>query len=404
MPVLPANQNPATALTPEKAAARKAAQEKLARQNNRKSILVYLEKNTVEADMQKLTTCLESLMLGEPCIPEAHTAFKGLFKLDTGRRLLCFTLHEASNGCEPGEPFLMNLGSFEILKYMLQDVMNNLNLSDGSDQISGRLLLECSLLIGRESRKGKEPELLQSVIKPHRLWLNTYFWEEYFWTQVTPKFEELNIESKTDECAFFKVEIVEFAKRMLGWGNLGVYAVSLFVESLSGKCDLDEATKNALVKEIEAYCTSQQHAVKKEEKKFVSASTQRRTLALSHAQIQEALKQGGAPDQGTWEVGAEDVKGARDREWPRGSKATGGPAPARPAGAPARGSLTRNASNQSNTPRASSKAPGSPKPGGSKRGDQEFQQSRRRQVAKTVQLTSNGFLANLSAANNSPFL
>jgi hypothetical protein len=58
------------------------------------------------------------------------------------------------------------------------------------------------------------------MIKPHRCWRNTYFWEEFFWTQVSPKFEEINLETKEQEHAFFSVEIVEFGKNK-GEGEKG---------------------------------------------------------------------------------------------------------------------------------------------------------------------------------------
>lgn len=60
-----------------------------------------------------------------------------------------------------------------------------LNYYFSADFISGKILLETSSLIGREI-KGKDGtetdiEYIQTTIKPHRCWRNTFFWEEYFW-------------------------------------------------------------------------------------------------------------------------------------------------------------------------------------------------------------------------------
>jgi len=234
--------------------------------------------------------------------------------------------------------------------------------------------------------------------------LNTYFWEEYFWVQVTPKFEDLNPETKEDENAFFKVEIIEFAKSMLGWGNLGVYAITLFIESLCDKSDLSEDIKASLLKEFETYVA---HDSKKDDKKTITVApsqSHRRTVALSHAQIQEALKSPGEPGGANWEAQSEEIA-RRPRNTPRSNtsrssaRAAKDPAAAIPAfGGQARTSKT----GKPPPPGAAPVGPPAEKTEKSSRKaeDKEFQQSRRKQVAKTVQLTSNGFLANLSMSSN----
>jgi len=319
-----------------------------------------------------------------------------------------FSLHESSAECTAAEPFLMPLASFEILKWMLQDVMNNLNLSDGSDQISGRLLLECSSLIARESKKGKEPESLQVHIKPHRVWLNTYFWEEYFWVQTTPKFEELNPETKDDEDAFFKVEIVEFAKGMFGWGNLGIYAIGLFVESLCDKVGLGDIS-SSLVKEVEAYCSVLQTSEKKQTKAITVApsASHRRTVALSHAQIQEALN---SQDGAAFDVASDEFKSSSRRTAPRNAKTAPGktdrtkstseiPGKNGPSSysGPIRTPKGQTPDGKPPPPKAAPSGPPKARPASE---SAEFQLSRRKMAAKTVQLTSTGFLANLNMSSS----
>jgi len=194
-------------------------------------------------------------------------SFKNLFKLDNGRRVLCFLLKEYSELAAAGEPFLISFSSFEMLRELITLVMGYLNLSEGADFISGRLLLECASLIARESKSGGDVEFIQTMIKPHRCWRNTYFWEEYFWTQVSPKFEEINLETVEQEHAFFSVEIVEFAKRMWGWGNLSPHSINLFVETLAGKSDLSPSETNTITRMVDDFCNQQLNPKAVSEKK-----------------------------------------------------------------------------------------------------------------------------------------
>jgi len=226
----------------------------------------------------------------------------------------------------------------------------------------------------------------------------------------------LNPETKEDEDAFFKVEIVDFAKGMFGWGNLGIYAISLFVESLCDKAGLSDFAAS-LVKEVEAYC-SLQTSEKKQAKAITvvaPSASHRRTVALSHAQIQEAL---GSQDQGAaFDIASDEFKSSSRRTAPRNQKTGAGS-----------GKTDRTKSTSvvdSKNPAASiyagpTRAPkgvadGKPPPPGKSAPvgppksrpaseSAEFQLSRRKMAAKTVQLTSTGFLANLSMSGGSGFV
>eukprot|EP01127_Copromyxa_protea_P014198 TRINITY_DN3908_c0_g1_i3.p1 TRINITY_DN3908_c0_g1~~TRINITY_DN3908_c0_g1_i3.p1 ORF type:complete len:352 (-),score=102.71 TRINITY_DN3908_c0_g1_i3:43-1098(-) len=237
-------------------------------------------------------------MVGDPVTLDECLSFKNLFKLDEGRRVLCFLLKEYSELAAEGEPFLISFSSFEMLRELITLVMGYLNLSEAADFISGRLLLECASLIARESKSGGEVEFIQTMIKPHRCWRNTYFWEEYFWTQVSPKFEEITLDSTELEHAFFSVEIVEFAKRMWGWGNLSPPSIILFVESLAAKSDLTPNESNTIIRMVEDFC-AQQTSGKTATAKPVKDNNaklfvNRRTVALSSQQLQAGFAQMGA--------------------------------------------------------------------------------------------------------------
>lgn len=272
-----------------------------AMRDKRKSVVAYLEKNTVEDDIKRLKDTVEKLMLGEPVTLDTCLSFKNLFKIDNGRRVLCFLLKECSECATDKEPYLLSFSSYEGLKELINGVLAHLNLSDGSDFISGRLLLECSSLIARESKKGLADDVtyIQAILKPHKCWRNTFFWEEYFWAQISPKFEELTLDTKEEEYSFFLVEIVEFAKSMWGWGSLSANAIILFAESLANKVEIPDEKTQLITRMVEDFCNKQLSAQADSKKKAApekiikmsDAQRSRRTTAFSAVQIQDSFKE-----------------------------------------------------------------------------------------------------------------
>eukprot|EP01126_Amoeba_proteus_P066222 TRINITY_DN9536_c0_g1_i5.p1 TRINITY_DN9536_c0_g1~~TRINITY_DN9536_c0_g1_i5.p1 ORF type:complete len:460 (+),score=101.67 TRINITY_DN9536_c0_g1_i5:84-1463(+) len=255
---------------------------------HRQTVRLYVEKEgSVELDIARLKGCMERIILGDPVTLDECQSFKNLFKLDNGRRVLCFLLKEYSEFGAEGGPFLISFSSFEMLKELISLVLRYLCLSDGADFISGKLLLECSSLIARESRTGGEVEFIQTMIKPHQCWRNTFFWEEYFWGQVSPKFEEVTLESLEQEHAFFSVEIFEFVKRMWGWGSLSAHSIVLFAEALAAKSDLSPSETNTVVKLVEDWCIKQMARSAERQYRETNLFMKRRTTALTPQQVQE---------------------------------------------------------------------------------------------------------------------
>ena len=92
---------------------------------------LYVEKGSVERDIERLKSVVEKIMVGDPVTLDECLGFKNLFKLDNGRRVLCFLLKEYSELAAEGEPFLISFSSFEMLRELITLVLGYLNLSDG---------------------------------------------------------------------------------------------------------------------------------------------------------------------------------------------------------------------------------------------------------------------------------
>eukprot|EP01128_Nolandella_sp_AFSM9_P007799 TRINITY_DN438_c0_g1_i1.p1 TRINITY_DN438_c0_g1~~TRINITY_DN438_c0_g1_i1.p1 ORF type:complete len:1628 (-),score=558.16 TRINITY_DN438_c0_g1_i1:76-4959(-) len=227
---------------------------------NRRS-LVLPSASTLNQDLAKLRDVMNQIMLSDAQVPmDLLLRFKNLFKIDKGRRFFTFMLKEYSEKAAEGASFLVSSSSFEALKVLIDGVLSQVDLSSGGDFISGKILLETSSLIGREVRGSSEPEFLQIVIKPHECWQNTFFWEEYFWAQSTPKFQEIFGEmteetenAEENEKAFFEEEIIIFVKNMYGWGNLPPSSMNLFTETLIEKTNLAEESRDRVMETIDRF-------------------------------------------------------------------------------------------------------------------------------------------------------
>eukprot|EP01125_Pyxidicula_operculata_P011975 TRINITY_DN3925_c0_g1_i2.p1 TRINITY_DN3925_c0_g1~~TRINITY_DN3925_c0_g1_i2.p1 ORF type:complete len:1422 (-),score=336.90 TRINITY_DN3925_c0_g1_i2:51-4316(-) len=209
---------------------------------------------SIEEDLVSLREVMLKIMTGENVLLDDLMRFSRLFKVDSARRVFAFMLKEYTEGAEEGhkkeqqqqQPFIISPSSFDMLKVLIDYVLNSIDLRNGADFISGKILLETSSLIARQAKGGggEEPfQFIQTVIKPHKCWENTFFWQEYFWTTVTTKFS-LNDEStpkstgSEEEKIFFEKELVSFAKVMHGWGGVSIDKLLLFIESLTDQCSL----------------------------------------------------------------------------------------------------------------------------------------------------------------------
>jgi len=205
-----------------------------------------------------LREALYKIMLGESdtkfTVAE-FVRFKALFKLDNGRRVFTYMLKEYAQSVADGDVFLISPISFDMLKSLVELCLEQLDLSNGADYISGKHLLETSSLIG-QLKENKQIDFIQSYIKPHKCWQNTFFWEEFFWSQTTTKYEEAFGGLSTDpqlEHDFFAKEITNFVKVIWGWGNLTADSIALFVESLAVKCGLPLEQQTLLAKSVNQF-------------------------------------------------------------------------------------------------------------------------------------------------------
>jgi len=251
---------------------------------------IYRVRNRVQAislknaekELQQLREVLHKIMTGDAqnklTFNQLETLME-LFKLDNGRRVFTYILKEYATGVADGDVFLLPTLSFEVLKSLVDLCLEQLDLSNSADYISGKHLLETSSLIG-QLKENKEIDFIQSYIKPHKCWKNTFFWEEYFWAQVTTKYGETfsGPATETQEQQFYLKEILEFVKVIWGWGNMSIDSIILFVEGLAAKCGLPLEKQSQLINSVNLHLTK------------VSTQTAPRTRIITRSNAPRALR------------------------------------------------------------------------------------------------------------------
>uniref|UniRef100_A0A6B2KXV0 Uncharacterized protein n=1 Tax=Arcella intermedia TaxID=1963864 RepID=A0A6B2KXV0_9EUKA len=199
---------------------------------------------SAEKEITLLRETLYKIMTGDSDIklnPSDLIRFKSLFNLDNGRRVFTFMLKEYAQSVADGDVFLISDTSFSLLKTLVELCLEHLDLSNGADYISGKHLLETSSLVGKE-KPNKEIDFIQVYIKPHKCWKNTFFWEEFFWSQTSTKYDEKFsgdlANDQQQEQDFFVAELTDFVKVIWGWGDMKADSVVPFMEGLGSKCGL----------------------------------------------------------------------------------------------------------------------------------------------------------------------
>jgi len=173
---------------------------------------------------------------------------KGIFKIDSGRRIFA---NELCNFVQ-GKQVEVTGNSFDFILFLINFALNELNLNNGADFISGKLLLEVSLSIYRKGHKKKE--FINDYIKAHPLWQNLDFWREYFWDIASTKYSlMLNESSNTKKVGHFLAKnLKKFSLTMKDSGGVDPESIKGLCEEIINdqQFDLDDSTKSALMQKL----------------------------------------------------------------------------------------------------------------------------------------------------------
>jgi len=173
---------------------------------------------------------------------------KDIFKIDSGRRIFANELE----GYTQGKAKEVSESNFDLILFLINFALNELNLSNGADFISGKLLLSSSWNIYRKNRgknKNVSPkEFIGDFIRTHPLWQNMEFWNEYFWDSASHKYS--NLLNDQHETVFLEKYLKKFAKIMEKQGNVDVDSIIKLCSDIIKSLEIENNVRETLMSKI----------------------------------------------------------------------------------------------------------------------------------------------------------
>jgi hypothetical protein len=219
----------------------------------------YIERGDVDSDQVSFFREVVFSILGNATKIDFRDIdkVKPLFQMDSGRRLFSYFLKQA---LKTTKQLTLNDTCFEFLLYLINVCLNEMNLNNGADYISAKILLEKTSFITREV-KGSHPDYLQDFIKEHHIWSNLNFWEEYFWDTMAKDakrvFRSVEIDFSKNmspkQQIFVVFHLQQMIDRMWGWGKLPVPSIQMFVANQAKQLCLDQNITDAILEKVEMY-------------------------------------------------------------------------------------------------------------------------------------------------------
>eukprot|EP01129_Flabellula_baltica_P003560 TRINITY_DN13316_c0_g1_i1.p1 TRINITY_DN13316_c0_g1~~TRINITY_DN13316_c0_g1_i1.p1 ORF type:complete len:652 (+),score=169.69 TRINITY_DN13316_c0_g1_i1:43-1998(+) len=177
-------------------------------------------------------------------IDEDIQELKDIFQKDSGRRIFANELHNVV-----GEKELkIDESSFEFVLFLVMCCLNEMNLQNGADFITAKLILDSSTMISRKVISKKERII--DAVRIHPIWQNLGFWTEYFWDKASQKYSALVTADgqKKKAVGFLKKHISRYTVEMWEMGNVNPDIISDFAsEVIYGIEDLNIDKKNKLM-------------------------------------------------------------------------------------------------------------------------------------------------------------
>eukprot|EP00026_Physarum_polycephalum_P000387 Phypoly_transcript_00387.p1 GENE.Phypoly_transcript_00387~~Phypoly_transcript_00387.p1 ORF type:complete len:1116 (+),score=301.59 Phypoly_transcript_00387:141-3488(+) len=157
--------------------------------------------------------CLQDILWSRPAEFSDAEKLNELFKTDLGRRNFAKILDKFTKNI----PSVVMLDqSFELLLYLMNTFLQEMDTSDSKDFTSVRILMRISCSLSRVVN-GKT-EYMQDFIKHYDIWKHVYFWEESFYEELSKQHQNRNIETNEMDYGVVTNLLSSFAHNMNDWG------------------------------------------------------------------------------------------------------------------------------------------------------------------------------------------
>jgi len=214
---------------------------------------LYIDETDVDMEhLQTLKKVVNSLLKSEPLENPNFTKLEQVFKKDSGRRVFTHLLQQSMLSL-PEKVVYLNKTAFQQMLHLVTVALNEMHISKPADYISAKVLMELSYnlqWVAKEKKKKTITHVIKDYIKPHFIWQNLRFWEEYFWDKISQNFGEVKKLPKEQQQAFLANNLKEFAGKMLGWGNLPNESLLFFLGNMARQNDLTDTQTEEILEEI----------------------------------------------------------------------------------------------------------------------------------------------------------
>jgi len=146
----------------------------------------------------------------------------------------------------------MESNSFEVLLFLFSLTLKKLDLKNGADYISGKMILELGPYFYRKDLK---EDNIEYRVKDDPIWLCLNFWEEYFWDTIAVNFKNFMPDSSDadfsqKEKLFLKRQLSKFSGTMLKADKIATEIVEQFVEYMAHTIGLEPAHAKEITDEL----------------------------------------------------------------------------------------------------------------------------------------------------------
>jgi len=199
----------------------------------------------------------------KPIDQEAVQKLKPLWGSDSGRRSFTYLLKSAIES-QPYGAIQLSQQDFEMVLFMINNCLTNLDLKNGADYISAKIIVENAGKIYRNDTG--TPEYILQFTKDLYVWQDLWFWTDYFWDLTAKKFQGLSFSSdqsdplmgdeySPQQKVFLETEIQNFGQFMLGWGDMKVDTIAMFAENIADSAKLSKDQISSIRENIFVHAT-----------------------------------------------------------------------------------------------------------------------------------------------------
>ena len=182
----------------------------------------------MSAEVKRVEECLRAILHSEEVEFSDVVELNQFFKEDSGRRKFTQMLEELM---QEFSSLTLSTNSFELLLYLINTTLTEMDTSDSSDLITAKILMRASSVVKRDTDEGDQ--YIKAYIASYTVYHDFRFWEELFWEELFRSHKHRSVASGMEEDDVYQLD-----------HSLTIQVVKdLIVVMLHWKCFRDEVQR-----------------------------------------------------------------------------------------------------------------------------------------------------------------